>query len=194
MHSPETSATGLPPQDRSLLLDLARDSIRHGLENGRPLHIKAEDYPPSLQAQRAVFVTLNRRGALRGCIGHLEAIQPLVTDVVENAFASAFRDPRFPPLVAAEFDDLEIHISVLSPATPMTFSSEADLLRQLRPGIDGLILEDEPCRGTFLPSVWESLPQPLEFLRNLKMKAGLPPDHWSDKVRVYRYQTESFSE
>lgn len=192
MHSPETSATGLPPQDRRLLLDLARDSIRHGLENGRPLRIKVEDYPPSLQAQRAVFVTLNRRGALRGCIGHLEAIQPLVTDVVENAFASAFKDPRFPPLAAAEFDDLEIHISVLSPATPMTFSSEADLLRQLRPGVDGLILEDGPHRGTFLPSVWESLPQPLEFLRNLKMKAGLPADHWSDRVRVYRYQTESF--
>ncbi len=115
-----------------------------------------------------------------------------MTDVVENAFASAFKDPRFPPLAAAEFDDLEIHISVLSPATPMMFSSEADLLRQLRPGVDGLILEDGPHRGTFLPSVWESLPQPLEFLRNLKMKAGLPADHWSDRVRVYRYQTESF--
>lgn len=194
MPSHETTTGGLPPQDRSLLLNLARDSIRQGLESGQPLQVRVEDYPPSLQAHRAVFVTLNRRGALRGCIGHLEAIQPLVVDVAENAFAAAFRDPRFPPLAAAELDDLEIHISVLSPATPLTFSSEADLLHQMRPSIDGLILEDGPYRGTFLPSVWESLPQPLEFLRNLKMKAGLSADHWSDHVRVYRYETESFSD
>jgi len=194
MHSHETTTAGLPPQDRSLLLNLARDSIRQGLESGHPLQIRLEDYPQSLQARRAAFVTLNRRGALRGCIGHLEAIQPLVADVAENAFAAAFRDPRFPPLTANELDDLEIHISVLSPATPLTFSSEADLLHQMRPGIDGLILEDGPHRGTFLPSVWESLPQPLEFLRHLKMKAGLPADHWSDHVRVYRYETESFGE
>ncbi|HEB95866.1 MAG TPA: AmmeMemoRadiSam system protein A [Sedimenticola thiotaurini] len=194
MPSHDPAHTPLPPQDRRLLLRLARDSIRHGLETGRPLRVVTEEYPATLQERRAAFVTLNRNGALRGCIGHLEAIQPLVDDVAENAFAAAFRDPRFPPLSPDEFDDLEIHISVLTPAHPMTFDSEADLVRQLRPGEDGLILEEGPYRGTFLPSVWESLPRPEEFLRHLKMKAGLPPDHWSDRIRIYRYGTESFSD
>ena len=194
MPSHDNEPAALPPQDRRLLLNLARDSIRHGLQQGRPLPVEVEAYPVTLQARRASFVTLNRNGALRGCIGHLEAIQPLVADVAENAFAAAFRDPRFPPLAAAELDDLEIHISVLTPATPMRFSSEQDLLQQLRPGEDGLILQEGSYRGTFLPSVWESLPQPQEFLRHLKLKAGLPPDHWSDAIQVYRYRTESFGD
>ncbi len=194
MPSPDSLHTRLPLQDRELLLRLARDSIRHGLETGRPLMVDPADFPHTLQQQRAAFVTLNRNGALRGCIGHLEAIQPLVSDVAENAFAAAFRDPRFPPLSPAEFDDIEIHISVLTPATPMQFTSERDLIAQLRPGRDGLILEEGPYRGTFLPSVWESLPTPEAFLRHLKQKAGLPPDYWSDHIRVSRYETESFSE
>ena len=144
--------------------------------------------------ERATFVTLNKFGELRGCIGHLEAIQPLIADVAENAFNAAFRDPRFQPVTASEFGDLEVHISVLSPPEPMVFTSEADLLRQIRPGIDGLILEDGAYRGTFLPSVWEQLPDPAQFLAHLKMKAGLPPNYWSDTLKVSRYTTESFSE
>jgi AmmeMemoRadiSam system protein A len=117
----------------------------------------------------------------------------VVTDVAENAFAAAFRDPRFPPLTQAELQGLEIHLSILTPAQPLEFSSEDELIAQLRPGVDGLILEDEGQRGTFLPSVWESLSEPASFLRNLKIKAGLSADHWSPSLQVERYTTESFS-
>ena len=179
---------------RQTLLAVARDSIRHGLQTGQPLRLRPDDFDPGLAAPGAAFVTLERGGGLRGCIGSLEAHRPLVTDVAENAFAAAFRDPRFPPLSPAEFDDLDIHVSVLSPPEPLKFDSEADLLSRIRPGIDGLIIEDLGHRGTFLPSVWESLPEPALFWRHLKQKAGLPPDHWSPTLRVYRYTTESFGE
>ncbi len=180
--------------ERARLSRLARESIRYGLQQGCALPIQAADYPQNLQAARAAFVTLNRQGGLRGCIGHLEPVQPLVADVVQNAFAAAFQDPRFPPLQAAEEPQLEVHISVLSLPQAMTFDSEADLLRQIRPGEDGLILQDGPHRGTFLPSVWESLPEPRQFLEHLKIKAGLPSGHWSDRIRISRYQTESWSD
>jgi len=121
-------------------------------------------------------------------------IQSLVEDVAENAWSAAFRDPRFPPLTAAELPGLGIHISVLTPPQPMHFTSEADLLRQIRPGVDGLILQDGWARGTFLPSVWESLPRVADFWTQLKHKAGLPAHHWSADLRVFRYETESFSE
>ncbi len=177
---------------RRQLLELAGESIRHGLDRGTPLPIDSREYPPELQAQRACFVTLNRQGMLRGCIGHLEAIEPLVTDVVRNAFAAAFQDPRFPPLSREELDGLELHISILTPSRPLEFTSEEDLLSKTRPGVDGLILEDGPYRGTFLPSVWEQLPVPEQFLRHLKQKAGLPPNYWSQTLRIQRYETESF--
>nr|WP_297528385.1 AmmeMemoRadiSam system protein A [Thiohalobacter sp.] len=179
---------------RAELLRLARASILHGLETGRPLAVDPADFDPELAAPGAAFVTLHRQGELRGCIGSLEAHRPLVVDVAENAFAAAFRDPRFPPLAVDEFDDLEIEISVLSPPEPMAFTDEADLLRQIRPGVDGLILEDMGRRGTFLPSVWAQLPRREDFLAHLKLKAGLPPGHWSPTVRVWRYTTESFAE
>ena len=136
----------------------------------------------------------DRISALRGCIGHLEAVQPLVVDVAENAFAAAFRDPRFPALTAREWPDVEVHLSILTPAQPITFVDEPDLLAQLRPGEDGLILEDGPNRGTFLPSVWESLPDAGQFLTQLKRKAGLAANHWSEQLRIYRYGTESFGD
>jgi AmmeMemoRadiSam system protein A len=183
----------LSDEARRQLMRIARDSIRHGLEQGQALIPADRDIGPELQAQRASFVTLNRAGLLRGCIGHLEAIMPLAKDVAENAFSAAFRDPRFPPLNRAEYPDLEIHISVLSPPEPLPVGSEADLLAKLRPGIDGLILEDGYAKGTFLPSVWESLPKPEDFLRHLKHKAGLSEKHWSDTLKIYRYETESFT-
>ncbi len=179
---------------KNTLLQLARDSIALGLKTGNPLTVNLKDYPPELTAQRACFVTLERNGELRGCIGMLEAVRPLVEDVAENAFAAAFRDPRFPPLTDGEFTSLELHISILSPAEPMNFDSEQDLIAQLRPGIDGLILLDGYRRGTFLPSVWEQLPDAGSFLRHLKQKAGLPPDYWSKTLKVSRYTTEMFSE
>jgi AmmeMemoRadiSam system protein A len=192
MSSTEEAAAALGAEERRILLDLARSSIRHGLADHRPQPVEPRDYPAALREPRAAFVTLERDGQLRGCIGHLEACQTLVEDVAENAFSAAFRDPRFPPLRADELADLEVHISVLSPPEPLPVESESDLLRRLRPGIDGLILEDDGHRGTFLPAVWESLPQPEQFLAHLKRKAGLPTEYWSDSVRVSRYTAEAF--
>lgn len=181
------------PQRRHLLT-LARQSIRHGLETGRAPSLDTSAEPPELLVRRAAFVTLELDGQLRGCIGHLEATQPLALDVSDNAFAAAFQDPRFPPVSARELDPLSIKISVLTPAMELSFADEATLLAGIEPGIDGLILADAGRRGTFLPSVWEQLPEPRDFLRRLKEKAGLPADHWSRNLRVWRYRTESFGE
>ncbi len=179
-------------EERELLRKVARASIEHGLRTGRPLAVDTARHPRPLREPGASFVTLNEHGQLRGCIGSLEPVRPLVEDVAHNAWAAAFSDPRFPPLRASELPDLDLHISVLSPATPMQFDSEQDLIRQLRPGVDGLVLEEGYHRGTFLPAVWESLPDPRDFLQHLKLKAGLPADYWSDTIRVSRYTTESF--
>ncbi len=191
---PSAEPRRLPERERATLLRVARDSIARGLQAGEPLRVRVTDYPAALQALRASFVTLHTGQELRGCIGHLEAVQPLVEDVAENAFSAAFRDPRFPALGPAELGSLRIHISVLTEPEPLPCASEAELLTRLRPGRDGLILEAGARRGTFLPSVWESLPRPQEFLRHLKLKAGLPPDRWPAQMRVYRYETESFGE
>lgn len=180
----------LPRAEQVLLLDLARASIHHGLQAGRPLAAALAGLAAELVMPRASFVTLERGGRLRGCIGSLEAWRPLAVDVAENAFAAAFRDPRFPPLRGDEAADLAIHLSLLTPAVAMVFSSEADLLAQLQPGVDGLILAEGPCRGTFLPSVWAELPTPQLFLLQLKRKAGLAVDYWSPGVRIWRYTTE----
>jgi AmmeMemoRadiSam system protein A len=176
--------------DRKCLLALARSSILHGLQSGGPVIVNLSDYPPELAERRATFATLQINQRLRGCIGVLEAIRPLAQDVAENAYSAAFKDPRFPPLRMDEFDDLEIHLSILTPAEPIVFNSEQDLLSQLRPDIDGLILQEGHRRGTFLPSVWESLPDPVQFLRHLKQKAGLEPNYWSETIKVSRYQTD----
>lgn len=194
MPSPEPEPGRLDAPTRTLLLALARRSIAHGLEHGRALPVDPRDYAEPLCAPGAAFVTLHAGGLLRGCIGHLEAIQPLVLDVVENAFAAAFRDPRFPPLRAEELAELHISISVLTPAEPLPCATEAELLAGLVPGRDGLIIEAGRARGTFLPAVWKDLPEPRDFLRHLKRKAGLPIDAWPDELEAWRYRTESFSE
>ncbi|WP_455202363.1 AmmeMemoRadiSam system protein A, partial [Kaarinaea lacus] len=145
----------LAEADRQTLHDIAKASIQYTLEQGsnaqfeKTLHL--DDYSPELQQQRATFVTLNINDQLRGCIGTLEAHQPLVMDVSHNARAAAFQDPRFAPLSRPEFEQLQIHISILGLPEPMTFSSEKDLIQQLQPGIDGLILTTGRHRGTFLP-------------------------------------------
>ena len=178
--------------DRETLLQVAADSIQHGLETGHALAVSVADYSPALQQAGASFVTLTVLRQLRGCIGMLTATRPLVEDVAENAYAAAFEDSRFPALTTAEYDQLEYHISILNPAETMEFDSEADLLQQLRPGIDGLILEDRGRRATFLPSVWESLPKVADFMQHLKMKAGLSADYWSNSLRMQRYTVEEF--
>jgi len=196
MPSPEAPA-GLAPPERAALLALARESIARGLEGsgGAPPAASAlpADAPEALRAPRASFVTLRRRGALRGCVGSLEARRPLAEDVACNAFAAAFRDPRFAPLLAEELAALHVGISVLAPAEPLQAEDEAALLGQLRPGVDGLVLRRGPHRATFLPAVWESLPEPRDFLRALRSKAGLPRDHWSRDLAFERYTVESFS-
>ncbi len=186
--------TPLTPQEKAILLRLARESIRYGLESGKPLMLDISSLPESLQQTRASFVTLHKHGQLRGCIGSIIPTRPLALDVSHNAFAAAFEDPRFPPVQASELDDLDIEISILSMPEPIEFSSEEDLLEKIRPGIDGLILKEGPYSGTFLPSVWEQIPDKREFLRQLKRKAGLPADYWSPTIRVFRYTTDSFSE
>jgi AmmeMemoRadiSam system protein A len=180
----------LNKEHQQRLLDLAKNSIQHGLQTGRPLKINLADFPAELTEPRATFVTLQKHHQLRGCIGMLEAVRPLAEDIAENAFLAAFKDPRFPPLADDEFGELEIHLSILTPAEPVSFTSEQNLITQLQPGIDGLILEEGRRRGTFLPSVWEQLPEPEEFLRHLKQKAGLGAGYWSENIRIYRYRTE----
>lgn len=184
------SLSELGVEDRRVLLGLARGSIERGL-CGQELRVVLEDYSAVLRTARASFVTIEVDASLRGCIGSLEPRRPLVTDVAKNAHASAFGDPRFPALTWPEFERLDIHISILSVPEPMHFASEEELIGQLRPQVDGLILEEGYRRGTFLPAVWETLPEPREFLRQLKRKAGLPADFWSGDICVSRYTTES---
>jgi len=149
---------------------------------------------PWMAEPGASFVTLTRQGQLRGCIGTLEANRPLGIDVRENAVAAAFRDPRFMPLSRAEFDDVRVEVSLLSPHEPLAVGSEKDALNVLRPGIDGVVFEYGHYRSTFLPQVWEQLPDPEEFLANLKRKAGLPVDFWAEQVRLSRYTVDKWKE
>lgn len=174
------------------LLQIARAAVTAAAE-GHRYTVPATDNP-ALQSEGAAFVTLTSHGRLRGCIGSLEARQPLINDVADNAIAAATRDPRFPPVTPAEVPGLHIEISVLTPPEAMTFTSQQDLLRQIRPGIDGLVLQEGWRRGTFLPLVWEQLPDRQDFLAHLKQKAGLPAHYWSDTVKVFRYQTQLFEE
>jgi len=179
-------------EQRDALLAIARDCIEHGLAHGEPLEVDLAGLPDPLCEARASFVTLEKDGQLRGCIGTLEARRPLAEDIAQNAYAAAFRDPRFAPVTPEEWPTIDLQISILSPPEAMRVTSEEDLLDQLRPGIDGLILEEGHARATFLPSVWAHTPDPRNFLRHLKHKAGLPPHYWSDSIRAYRYTTESF--
>ena len=189
MHSPE-----YPENLRLAMLALGRESIEHGLETGRPLRISDPPHPAELAEARTCFVTLRQAGELRGCMGSLQANSPLAESVALNAFGSAFEDPRFPPLPGRALASLDIEISVLSALEPLANYGEADLLSQLQPLVDGLVLEAGPYRSTFLPKVWEQLPDRREFLYALKCKAGLPGEYWSHDVRVHRYHTETFAE
>lgn len=171
------------------LRDVARASIAHGLREHVPLDVDARAHPAPLCEPGASFVTLRKGGELRGCTGSLEATRPLVCDVAHNAFRSAFGDPRFYPLRPEELEELDLHISVLSPLVSFPVASEAELLAALRPGIDGLVLREGARGATFLPAVWESLPDPADFLAHLRAKAGLPPGHWSATLRFERYTT-----
>ncbi|MBO6948595.1 MAG: AmmeMemoRadiSam system protein B [Rhodospirillales bacterium] len=173
------------------LLQLADTSIRHALEHGKPMSLNLGEQPEALRADGASFVTLKTADKqLRGCIGSPMAHQPLALDVAANAYKAAFRDPRFNPVTTAEYDGLLMSISVLSPQAPMQIESEEDLLKQLRPGIDGLVISDGGRRALFLPAVWEQLPDPRQFLAHLKRKAGMAANHWSPDFRANRFIAE----
>jgi len=169
--------------------------VEHAAAHGRELLVRAEDYPPPLRQVRSSFVTLRTPAdELRGCIGTCWPRRSLVVDVASNACAAAIYDPRFAPVQVGEVAGLRIHISLLTVPERLTCLSEADLLQQVRPGVDGLILESAGRRGTLLPAVWEVLPEAREFVRQLKLKAGLAPAEWPADMVVYRYTAESIQE
>jgi uncharacterized protein len=182
------------PAQRRELLALARASIESALPHGDLSPYAIEQLDPELMRRASSFVTLRNDGELRGCCGSVDAPRPLAEDVWRNAWASAFGDYRFPRLTAAEWPRIDLHIAVLSPPEPMVVFDEADLIARLRPHIDGLILELGSSRATFLPAVWEQLPDAAGFVRHLKIKAGWRADFWSPQVRVFRYVTENFGE
>ena len=172
------------------LLAIARSSI--GAQFG--LGAIAEVSHPALAKHGATFVTLRKDGELRGCIGSIEPRRPLGDDVRENALASAFRDPRFPPLTRMEFGRTLIEVALLSPAELMEVRDEEDLLAQVRPCEDGLVIAYGGHRATFLPQVWETIAEPRDFVAALKRKAGLPEDFWSTQVNVARYGVTKWAE
>ena len=183
----------LSDDDRDRLLDAARAALAFGVENGRPMAATlGADLSPALRAMRASFVTLRIGGELRGCCGTVTAQEPLLLDVAANAYKAGFDDPRFGPMTAAELGGIDVSISVLSTPRPIRFADEADLLRQIRPDRDGLVLEDGDRRAVFLPSVWERFPDARQFVDQLKRKADVAPDHWSEGLRVSCFTAESF--
>ncbi|MCF7807381.1 MAG: AmmeMemoRadiSam system protein A [Candidatus Marinimicrobia bacterium] len=180
--------------EQKTLLQVARESIQHGLRHGRSLAVDPDNYAPALARPGAAFVTLEKMGNLRGCIGSILAHRPLVEDVAENAWSAAFKDPRFDPLDQPEFDQLHIEISVLTKPEEMQVESDADLKQQLVPGKDGLIIQDGHHRALFLPAVWDKLPEVDDFVSHLKQKAGLTREHWSASLRCERFYSFEFSE
>jgi uncharacterized protein len=179
---------------RGELLQLARRSIELALPQG-----SLQPCPPlppwaELEQQRSTFITLRTDQQLRGCCGSINASRPVAQDVWRNAWASAFCDPRFSPLTAEEWPRLHVHISVLTTPIPLMVGNEQQLIDELRPGVDGLILELGSARATFLPTVWEQIPDAASFIQQLKLKAGWSANFWSPQIKVSRYGAESFGE
>lgn len=189
MRSPELQD---PPGTE--LLRLARRSIEYGSVHGKPLPIYCDHLPLILTEPRATFTTLSFEGRLRGCCGTLDPVRPLAEDVTRSAFRAAFRDPRFEPVGEHELGHIRLEVSVLSPLEPMPVTDEVDLLDRLTPGTDGLVIVADGRRATFLPKVWESLPEPPRFLAALKTKCGLATDYWSERLEFQRYRTTSYTE
>ena len=177
-----------------ILLQLARASIYHALHVPFSAAVAVDEDAAWLSQPGATFVTLTYREELRGCVGSLLACEPLIEDVSSNAISAALRDTRFPPLMEDELDHISVEVSLLSELQSLSFTNEQDALTKLRPGIDGIVFEYGPYRSTFLPQVWESLPQPLQFLRELKAKARLSEDFWADNVTLSRYTVNKWRE
>lgn len=177
-----------------ILLQIARTAISRALRVPSAPATEVDENMAWLYRPGATFVTLTQWGELRGCIGSLQACDPLIEDVSNNAVSAALYDPRFLPLTADELDTVNLEVSLLSELQPLGFTSEADALAQLRPDIDGVVFEYGPYRSTFLPQVWESLPQPQQFLARLKSKARLSEDFWAEDVKLSRYTVSKWCE
>ncbi|AEJ02333.1 AMMECR1 domain protein [Nitrosomonas sp. Is79A3] len=177
-----------------VLLQIARTAISRALRVRSASTAEVNENMPWLSEPGATFVTLTQWGELRGCIGSLQACDPLIEDVSNNAVSAALYDPRFSPLAADELETVSVEVSLLSELQPFDFSSEADVLAQLRPDIDGIVFEYGPYRSTFLPQVWESFPQPQQFLARLKSKARLSEDFWAEDVKLSRYTVSKWCE
>jgi AmmeMemoRadiSam system protein A len=185
----------LTSEERTFLLQLARQSLERGVKRETLPSLELDTMPPRLKEPGASFVTLTKHGNLRGCIGALEPYQSLAEDVREHAVAAALEDYRFPPVQPGELSEIEIEISRLTLPRPLEYDNHESLLHHLRPGIDGVILQDGIRRATFLPQVWEKIPEPTMFLSNLCMKMGAAPDLWRrKKLSVQIYQVEEFHE
>jgi len=185
----------LTTEEKGTLLQLARQSLESGVRGEKLPPLDLQSMPLHLREQGAAFVTLTINGNLRGCIGAIEAYQPLAEDVREHAIAAALQDFRFPNVQPEELSQIEIEVSRLTPPTPLEYTTPEDLLSKLRPGIDGVLLRDGVHRATFLPQVWEKIPDPAEFLGNLCYKMGAAPDLWRKKhLEVSIYQVEEFHE
>jgi AmmeMemoRadiSam system protein B/AmmeMemoRadiSam system protein A len=174
------------------LLKLARKSIQYGLEHGSVMPLTEIKLSDNLKQEKNCFVTLEINGQLRGCIGTLIGKDILAQDIINNAYKAAFQDPRFRPLTKDEFQQCSVHLSILSQPEEIDFSSQQDLLDKIQPNKDGLILQTDTHRGTFLPSVWDKFSSVNDFLMALKQKAGLPPDYWSDDIQVFRYYSREY--
>lgn len=178
------------PEWGPVLLDLARGSLLEALRLGQA----GEHAETWLREPGATFVTLRRSGQLRGCVGTIRAWRPLREDVWSNARSAAFSDNRFTPLEPGEMPEIRVEVSLLSAPEPVVVTCEDDACRILRPNADGVIFEWGTCRSTFLPQVWEQLPDPREFLGHLKHKAGLPPRFWAPDVKLWRYAVTKWEE
>lgn len=176
------------------LLRIARDSIEYGVDHDKPVPVDLDGLPVAMAEPAATFTTLRLDNKLRGCCGTLEAAQPLAMDVAHTAFLAAFRDLRFKPLVRDEAGSVRLEVSVLSPMEEIQVKDEVDLLNNLVPGTDGLVIVEGGRRATFLPKVWESLPEPARFLAALKTKCGLPENYWSERLEFLRYRTAVYAE
>jgi uncharacterized protein len=188
-------ADKLSDVDKNELLKIAREAINSAVKNQPLKKIDLKTLSNILQDNGASFVTLTVKGKLRGCIGALEAYQPLALDVQEHAVAAALNDFRFNPVSAEEIPVLNIEISWLNKPKPLEYTDSTDLLGKLREGIDGVLIKDGPRRATFLPQVWEQIANGEEFLSHLCMKMGAQPELWRQKhLQVFTYQVEEFKE
>jgi uncharacterized protein len=189
-----SSCTDINPAEGRQLLDIAHRSIEAGLDGASMPSLDAAGMQGVLATLRDSFVTLTRNGELRGCMGVIESPRPLAQNTADCAFSAAFRDQRFTPLTPAEAGQTRIEVSVLSEMEPFGVRDREDLLQQLQPGVDGLLMEDVRYRSIFLPQVWEKVGSAQEFLEHLLSKAGLPGDYWSGTIRFSRFYITSFSE